>query len=127
MNTTRKGLLVLTSLLMLSACDLRLNEHVMKAREGNDLRQANRVDLVKFNHKVQFSGGQDLPSDAEYDRFDRFISSLNLGYGDEVVLVGSAVQPMFDERRRKHQIIRRLHRGSRQGTAGRNLPRRRII
>lgn len=90
MNTTRKGLLVLTSLLMLSACDLRLNDHVMKAREANDLRQANRVDLVKFNHKVQFSGGQDLPSDAEYDRFDRFISSINLGYGDEVVLVGSA-------------------------------------
>lgn len=90
MNTTRKGLLVLTSLLMLSACDLRLNEHVMKAREGNDLRQANRVDLVKFNHKVQFDGGKDLPSDTEYDRFDRFISSINLGYGDEVVLVGSA-------------------------------------
>lgn len=90
MNTTCKGLLVLTSLLMLSACDLRLNDHVMKAREGNDLRQANRVDLVKFNHQVKFAGGKDLPSDAEYDRFDRFIGSINLGYGDEVVLVGSA-------------------------------------
>jgi type IV pilus biogenesis protein CpaD/CtpE len=90
MNTASKGLLVLASLMMLSACDLRLNEHVMKAREVNDLRQANRVDMVQFKHQVNFDGGRDLPTDAEYDRFDKFIDSIQLGYGDEVTLVGGA-------------------------------------
>lgn len=90
MNTGSKGLLVLASLLLLSACDLRLNEHVMKAREANDLRQANRVDMVQFKHQVNFDGGRDLPTDAEYDRFDNFIKSIQLGYGDEVTLIGSA-------------------------------------
>jgi pilus biogenesis lipoprotein CpaD len=90
MKMGSKGLLVLASLLMLSACDLRLNEHVMKAREANDLRQANRVDMVQFKHQVNFDGGRDLPTDAEYDRFDNFIKSIQLGYGDEVTLIGSA-------------------------------------
>jgi len=92
MNTTHKGLLVLASLLLLSACDLRLNEHVMKARENHDLRQANRVDLVQFKHQIKFDGGRDVPSDAEYDRFDEFVNAINLGYSDEVVLRGSARQ-----------------------------------
>ena len=90
MNTFKKGLLVLASVLALSACDMKLNEHVMKAREANDLRQPNRVDLVKFKHDVKFDGGRGLPTDAEYDRFDAFINSIDLGYGDEVTLIGSA-------------------------------------
>lgn len=90
MNKTRKGVLVVASLLLLSACDMRLNEHVMKARENNDLRQANRVDLVQYKHQIQFDGGKNVPNDAEYDRFDAFIRSINLGYADEVVLRGSA-------------------------------------
>lgn len=91
MNKTSKGMLLLASLLLLGACDLRLNEHVMKARENNsDLRKANRIDLVQFNHQINFDGGKSLPSDAEYDRFDAFANSIKLGYGDEVVLRGSA-------------------------------------
>ena len=89
MNMTRKGILALASLLLLGACDLRLNEHVMKARENNDLRQANRVDLVQFRHTINFDGGKSLPSDAEYDRFDAFMKSIGLGYSDEVILRGS--------------------------------------
>ena len=54
MNKTNRGILALASLLLLGACDLRLNEHVMKARENNDLRQANRVDLVQFHHQINF-------------------------------------------------------------------------
>ena len=90
MKSLRTGFLVLTSLLMLTACDLRLNEHVMKAREHNDLRQANRVDLVQFRHQIQFDGGRRLPNEAQYDQFDAFMRSIKLGYGDEVVLTGSA-------------------------------------
>lgn len=90
MNMFYKTGLVLSSLLVLSACDLRLNEHVMKARENNDLRQANRVDLVQYKHQIAFAGGSNLPSDAEYDRFDAFIRSIDMGYGDEVVLSGSS-------------------------------------
>lgn len=90
MNMTRTGIVALASLLLLGACDLRLNEHVMKARESNDLRQANRVDLVKYTHEIRFDGGRNLPSHAEYDRFDAFMKSIDLGYADEVVLMGSA-------------------------------------
>jgi len=92
MNRTNKGILVLASLLLLGACDLRLNEHVMKARQSNDLRQANRVDLVQFNHQVNFEGGRNVPTTIEYDRFDAFARSINLGYADEVVLRGGAPQ-----------------------------------
>jgi pilus biogenesis lipoprotein CpaD len=90
MNRTNKGLLVLASLLLLGACDLRLNEHVMKARQSNDLRQANRVDLVQFNHQVNFEGGRNVPTPIEFDRFDAFARSINMGYADEVVLRGGA-------------------------------------
>ena len=90
MNMTRTGVLALASLLLLGACDLRLNEHVMKARENTDLRQANRVDLVQYRHEIKFDGGKNLPNDAEYDRFDTFMKSIQLGYADEVVLRGSA-------------------------------------
>ena len=90
MNMFYKAGLVLSALLMLSACDLRLNEHVMKARENNDLRQANRVDLVQYKHQVAFAGGKNMPSDVEYDRFDAFMRSIDMGYGDEVVLSGSS-------------------------------------
>ena len=89
MNMTRTGVLALASLLLLGACDLRLNEHVMKARENTDLRQANRVDLVQYKHEIKFDGGRNLPTDAEYDRFDTFMRSIELGYADEVVLRGS--------------------------------------
>jgi pilus biogenesis lipoprotein CpaD len=89
MNMTRTGVFALASLLLLGACDLKLNEHVMKARENNDLRQANRVDLVQYKHAIKFNGGRNLPSDAEYDRFDDFMKSIQLGYADEVVLRGS--------------------------------------
>jgi pilus assembly protein CpaD len=90
MNMTRTGVLALASLLLLGACDLRLNEHVMKARENTDLRQANRVDLVQYRHEIKFDGGKNLPSNAEFDRFDTFMKSVQLGYADEVVLRGSA-------------------------------------
>lgn len=89
MKLSHTGILALASLLLLGACDMRLNEHVMKARENNDLRQANRVDLVQFRHQITFDGGRDLPSEAEYDRFDAFMNSIKLGYSDEVVLRGS--------------------------------------
>lgn len=90
MNRTGTGILLLASLLLLGACDLRLNEHVMKARENDsDMRKANRVDLVQFNHQINFDGGKSLPNGAEYDRFDTFANSIKLGYGDEVVLRGS--------------------------------------
>lgn len=89
MNMTRTGVLALASLLLLGACDLRLNEHVMKARENTDLRQANRVDLVQYKHEIKFDGGRDLPTDTEYDRFDGFMRSIQLGYADEIVLRGS--------------------------------------
>ena len=90
MNMTRTGVLALASLLLLGACDMRLNEHVMKARENNDLRQANRIDLVQYKHEIRFDGGKNLPTDAEYDRFDGFMRSINLGYSDEVILRGGA-------------------------------------
>jgi pilus assembly protein CpaD len=89
MNMTRTGVLAFASLLLLGACDLRLNEHVMKARENTDLRQANRVDLVQYKHEIRYDGGKDLPTEAEYDRFDNFMKSIELGYADEVVLRGS--------------------------------------
>jgi len=89
MNTTRKGILALASLLLLGACDLRLNEHVMKARENADLRQPNRVDLVQYKHEIKFDGGAKLPSTSEYGRLAGFIQSVRLGYGDEVILRGS--------------------------------------
>jgi pilus biogenesis lipoprotein CpaD len=84
------GLLALASLLLLGACDLRLNEHVMKARENVDLRQANRIDLVQYHHQITFEGGRNKPTDAEYDRFNTFAQSINLGYADELVLRGGA-------------------------------------
>ena len=90
MNMTRTGVLALASLLLLGACDLRLNEHVMKARENTDLRQANRVDLVQYKHEIKFDGGKNLPSEAEYDRFDTFMKTIDLGYADEVLLRGSS-------------------------------------
>jgi len=90
MNRNGTGILLLASLLLLGACDLRLNEHVMKARENDsDMRKANRVDLVQFNHQINFDGGKSLPNGPEYDRFDSFANSIKLGYGDEVVLRGS--------------------------------------
>jgi pilus biogenesis lipoprotein CpaD len=90
MNIKRTSILALASLLLLGACDLRLNEHLMKARENNDLRKANRVDLVKYTHEIKFDGGRNLPTDREYDRFDAFMRSIDLNYADEVVLQGSA-------------------------------------
>jgi pilus biogenesis lipoprotein CpaD len=90
MNKTNRGILALASLLLLGACDLRLNEHVMKARESVDLRQANRVDLVQYHHQVNFEGGRNNPTEAEYDRFDAFAQSIQLGYADELVLRGGA-------------------------------------
>lgn len=90
MSKTNRGILALASLLLLGACDLRLNEHVMKARENNDLRQANRIDLVQFHHQINFEGGQNKPTAAEYDRFNAFAHSINLGYADELVLRGGA-------------------------------------
>jgi len=90
MNMTRTSVLAIASLLLLGACDMRLNEHVMKARENTDLRQANRVDLVQYKHEIKFDGGRDLPTEAEYDRFDGFMKSIELGYADEVVLRGSS-------------------------------------
>ena len=92
MNRTSKAILVLVSPLLLAACDLRLNEYVEKAKEHQyaDLRKPNRVDMVQFNHQVNFDGGKSMPSDAEYDRFDVFANSIKLGYGDEVVLRGGA-------------------------------------
>ena len=84
------GILALASLLLLGACDLRLNEHVMKARQNVDLRQANRVDLVQYHHQINFEGGRNRPTDAEYARFDTFARSINLGYADELVLRGGA-------------------------------------
>ena len=90
MNRTNRGILALASLLLLGACDLRLNEHVMKARENVDLRQANRIDLVQYQHQIVFEGGRNRPTEAEYDRFDAFARSINLGYADELVLRGGA-------------------------------------
>ncbi len=92
MNRKTRAILVLMSPLLLAACDLRLNEYVEKAREHQyaDLRKPNRVDMVKFNHQVNFDGGKSAPTEAEYARFDAFAQSIKLGYGDEVVLRGAA-------------------------------------
>ena len=81
----------LSSLLLLGACDLRLNEHVMEARERStyDFRKGNRVDLVQFNHQVAFKGNAVVPSDAQLDKLDAFLKRINLGYGDQVALQGS--------------------------------------
>ena len=90
MNKTNRGILAVATLLLLGACDLRLNEHVMRARENVDLRQANRIDLVQYQHQINFEGGRNKPTDAELDRFDAFAHSINLGYADELVLRGGS-------------------------------------
>ena len=90
MNKTNRGILAVATLLLLGACDLRLNEHVMRARENVDLRQANRIDLVQYQHQINFEGGRNKPTAAELDRFDAFAHSINLGYADELVLRGGS-------------------------------------
>ena len=90
MQGTLRTVVVLVSLALVGGCDLRLNEHVMDARESESFRKGNRVDLVQFNHMVSFPGGRDFPTDAELDRLDAFMNAIHLGYADEVTLRGGA-------------------------------------
>ena len=90
MQGTLRTVVVLVSLALVGGCDLRLNEHVMDARESESFRKGNRVDLVQFNHMVSFPGGRYFPTDAELDRLDAFMNAIQLGYADEVTLRGGA-------------------------------------
>lgn len=87
-----KNIAVLASFLPLAACgdflDMRLNEHVLEARNSHEFREGNRVDMVQYNHQVDFSGGANTPSDAQLNKLDNFLNGIQLGYGDDVILQG---------------------------------------
>ncbi len=81
---------ILASVTLLSACNFQLNQHVMEAKNSFEYRQGNRVDMVQFSHDVTFPGGKSIPTDPEFDRFDAFMNSIQMGYGDQITLRGSA-------------------------------------
>ena len=87
-----KNMALLALLLPLAACgdflDMRLNEHVLEARKSHEFREGNRVDMVKYNHQVDFAGGASTPSDTQLNKLDTFLTGIQLGYGDDVILQG---------------------------------------
>lgn len=90
MQSTYRNLAVVASLTLLSACNFQLHEHVEEARESQEFRVGNRVDMIKFDHTVGFAGGKSIPSDSEFDRLDAFFNGIILKYGDTVTLRGGA-------------------------------------
>ncbi len=90
MRGTIQKFSVLASVMLLSACNFQLNEHVMEAKNSYELREPNRVDMVQYSHDVKFSGGKTIPTDPEFDRLDAFVNSIQMGYADHIILKGSA-------------------------------------
>jgi pilus biogenesis lipoprotein CpaD len=90
MRGTIQKFTVLASVALLTACNFQLNQHVMEAKTSYEYRQGNRVDMVQYSHDVNFSGGKSIPTDPEFDRLDAFVQSIQMGYGDQITLRGSA-------------------------------------
>jgi len=90
MRGTIQKFTVLASIALLTACNFQLNQHVMEAKTSYEYRQGNRVDMVQYSHDVNFSGGKSIPTDPEFDRLDAFVQSIQMGYGDQITLRGSA-------------------------------------